>query len=163
MFFFSFTVHYCFMTILKASVATNAGQSHRLTHCIKNLHGHNLKSLLFIHTFKITTQLLLFITVSDFSARKKKMKPDTSGSIFPTTPRQRSNPYPRVGLRNQISHSPGTEIVKCPGFAREGMLKFRFDRRMRSVVFSKRYFRLSWTSTFIIIISPTDTALLLSS
>ena len=62
--FFSFTVHCCFMATLKTSADTNAGQSHRLTHCIKNLHYYNLKSLvfkrslLFIHTFKNTAQLL---------------------------------------------------------------------------------------------------------
>ena len=41
------------------------------------------------------------------SAPEKKT--DTSGSIFPTTPRQSSNPHPREGLANQISHTPGTE------------------------------------------------------
>ena len=86
----------------------------------KNLHCYNLKSifkpsLLSIHTFKNATQLLktsffvsqsltnaisltysisskrVFIVVIHFSARKKKLKPYTSGSIFPITPRQRSN------------------------------------------------------------------------
>ena len=45
--FFSFTGHCYFMAILKTSVDTNARQSHRLTHCIKNLHCYNLKSLMF--------------------------------------------------------------------------------------------------------------------
>ena len=90
------------MAILKTSAETNVGQSHRLTHCIKNLHCYNLKSLifkhslLFIQTFKNTTQLLKtfsFVSqsltnaislrlsysnsckhVSDFSARKKKVR-----------------------------------------------------------------------------------------
>ena len=44
--FFFFTVHCCFMAILKTSADTNAGQSHRLTHCIKNLHRYNLKLLI---------------------------------------------------------------------------------------------------------------------
>ena len=63
-FFFSFIVHCCFMAILKASGDTNAGQNHRLTHRLKNLHRYNLKSLIFKHsllfidTFKNTTQLL---------------------------------------------------------------------------------------------------------
>ena len=62
--FFSFTVHCYFIAILKTSADSNAGQSHRLTHCIKNLHCFNLKSLTFkhslllIHAFKNTTQLL---------------------------------------------------------------------------------------------------------
>ena len=62
---FSLIVHCYFMAILKTSADTNAGQSHRLTHFIKkNLRCYNLKSLifkpslLFIHTFKNTTQLL---------------------------------------------------------------------------------------------------------
>ena len=142
------------MAILKTSADTNAGQSQRLTPCIKSLHCYYLKSLifkhslLFIHTFKNTTQLLktffffiesqsltkatslplvysnsskhVFIAVSDFSDRKKKLKPDTSGSIFPTTPRQKSNPHPREGLTNQIPHSPGTEHGQMPGVCPEG-------------------------------------------
>ena len=58
-----FLSHCCFMPIPKTSEDTNVGQSHRL-HCMKNLHRYNLKSLifkhslLFIHTFKNTTQLL---------------------------------------------------------------------------------------------------------
>ena len=43
LFFFFFTVHCYFMAILKTSADTNAGQSHRLTHCIKNLHCYNLR------------------------------------------------------------------------------------------------------------------------
>ena len=94
------------MAILKTTADTNAGQSHRLTHFIKSLHCDYVKSLifkhslLFIHTFKNTTQLLktffpvsqsltnaislpliysisskhVFIAVSDFSARKKKIE-----------------------------------------------------------------------------------------
>ena len=126
------------MAILKTAADTNAGQSHRLTHCIKSLHCHYLKSLifkhslLFIHVFKNTTQLLktfvfvsqlltnaislpllysisskqVFIAVSNFSDwEKEKLKPDTSGSIFPTTPRQKSNPHTREGLTNQIPHA----------------------------------------------------------
>ena len=63
----------------------------------------------------------LFIAVSDFGAEKtkKNLKPDTSGSIFPTTPRQRSNPHPREGLTNQIPHSPGTENDQTPGVCPE--------------------------------------------
>ena len=126
-FLFSFTVYFCFMAILKTTADTNAGESHRLTYCIKSVHCCYLKSLifkhslLFIYTFKNTTQLLktfffvsqsltnhkslplvysisskhVFIAVSNFSDRKKKLKPDTSGSIFPTTPRQKSNSHPR--------------------------------------------------------------------
>ena len=47
-----------------------------------------------------------FMAVSNFSARKKNyLKPDTSGSIFPTPRRQRSN-----------SPLPGEQkFVKCPG------------------------------------------------
>ena len=140
------------MAILKTTADTNAGQSHRLTHCIKSLHCYYLKllifkhSLLFIHTFKNTTQLLktfcfvsqsltnaislslvyfisskhVFIAVSNFSDRKKKLKPDTSGSIFPTTSRQKSNPNPREGLTNQIAHSLGTEHSQIPGVCPRG-------------------------------------------
>ena len=49
-----------------------------------------------------------FIAVSDFGARKKKkeahLKPDTSGSIFPTPPG-----------KGQIPYSPGTENNQMPG------------------------------------------------
>ena len=135
------------MAILKTAADTNAGQSHRLTHCIKSLHCYYLKSLIFknslllIHTFKTTTQLLktflfvtqsltnaislplaysisskrVFIAVSNFSDRKKKLKPDTSSSILPTTTRQKSNPHPREALPNQIPHSPDTEHSRFPG------------------------------------------------
>ena len=52
---------------------------------------------------------------------QEKFKPDTSGSIFHTTPRQRSNPHPREGLTNQIPHSQVTENSRitgvCPGNA----------------------------------------------
>ena len=41
--FFSFTVHCCFMAILKTSAGTNAGQSRSLTHCIKNPHHKELE------------------------------------------------------------------------------------------------------------------------
>ena len=58
--------------------------------------------------------------LSDFGARKKKpLKPDTSGSIFSTPPRQGQIPHPREGLIRQIPHSPGTENSQmpwvCPG------------------------------------------------
>ena len=115
--FFSFIAHCCFMAILETSTGTNAGQSHRLTHCIKNLHCYYLKSLIFkhtlvfIHTLKNTTQLLktfflqanLSLTnaislpliyslsskhVSDFSARKTKHL---------TLPVQFSPPHPGKG------------------------------------------------------------------
>ena len=63
-------------------------------------------------------------TVSDFGAPPKSdLKPDTSGSIFPTPPRQ-----------GQIPHSRAQKIVKCPGFSQGGggggKLRFRFDRRI---------------------------------
>ena len=95
-------------------------------------------SLLFIHTFKNTTQLLktFFVSqsltnatslpliysisskhVSDFSARKKK-KPDTSGSIFPTTPRGKGQvPTPGKALQIKFPTPPAQTMVKCPGFA----------------------------------------------
>ena len=47
--FFSVNVHCCSMTMLKISEFTNVGQSHRLTHCLKNLRRYNLKSLIFKH------------------------------------------------------------------------------------------------------------------
>ena len=141
--FFSFTAHCCFMATLKTSAHANAGQSHRLTYCIKNLHCCNLKSLifkhslLFIHTFKNTTTFedLFFVSqsltniislpliysisskhISDFSARKRK--PVTSGSIFPTSPRQRSNPTPGKALQMKFPTPWAQKMVKCPGFAR---------------------------------------------
>ena len=77
----------------------------------------------------------MFTAVDDFGARKKynNLKHDTSGSIFPTTPKQRSNPHPREGFTNQIPHSSGTENSQMAEFApggEGGMLKFRFDRRI---------------------------------
>ena len=76
------------------------------------------------------------MAVSDFGARKKNhLKHDTSGSIFPTPPRQRSNSRPREGLTRQIPHSPGIGNSQMPGVCPRGvgMLKFRFDRRIRSM------------------------------
>ena len=46
------------MAILKASADTNAGQNHRLTHRLKNLHRYNLKSLIFKHSLKIPSKIL---------------------------------------------------------------------------------------------------------
>ena len=144
-FLFSLIAHCCFMAILKTSADTNAGQSHRLTHCIENLHRYNLKSLIFkpsllsIHTFKNTTTFenLFFVRqslsnaislpliysilskhFSNFSARKKKTLTLTVQFSPPhpdKAPRQRSNPHPREGLTNQIPHSPGTENGQMPG------------------------------------------------
>ena len=99
-------------------------------------------SLLFMHTFINTTtfedlffcepiahkcymsssSLFLLVETRVHSCEqlqrpKKKLKPDTSGSIFPTTPRQKSNPHPREGLTNQFPHSQAQNIFKCPGFA----------------------------------------------
>ena len=100
------------MAILKTSADTNAGQSRTLTHCIKNLHR--------LYTIYPSNSSILskhvFIAVSDFGARKKKnLKPDTSGSIFSTPPRQGQIPHPREGLIRQIPHSPGTENSQMPG------------------------------------------------
>ena len=136
-----FIIPQCFFFLSLFTTDTNAGQSHRLTNCRQNLHRYNLKSLifkhslLFIHTFKTTTQVLrpiahkryissfnLFHLVQNIGPEKINLKTDTFGSFFPTTPRQRSNPQPREGLTNQIPHSPGTENrVKRPRFAREGL------------------------------------------
>ena len=44
---FFFTVHCYFMAILKSPADTNAGQSHRFNHRIKNLYCYNLKSLIY--------------------------------------------------------------------------------------------------------------------
>ena len=78
--------------------------------------------------------VFIHVAVSDFGARKKKkLKPDTSGSIFSTPPRQGQIPHPREGLIRQIPHSPGTENSQMPGVCPGGgggMLKFRFDRRI---------------------------------
>ena len=131
------------MALLKTSADTDAGQSHRLTHCIQNLHWYNIKSLifkhslLFIHTFKNTTQLLkTFFSVSqsltnaislpliysisskhisDFSAPPPQKKSLHFRFNFPHHTNQRSNPHPRKGLPNQIPHSPGTENGQIPG------------------------------------------------
>ena len=61
--------------------------------------------------------------------RNNHLKPSTSGSIFPTQPKQRSIPYPREGLIRQIPQSPGTENGQIPGFSREGGC-WSFDRRI---------------------------------
>ena len=58
--FFSFAVYCCFMAILKTTADTNAGQSHRLTHCIKSLHSYYLKSLIF-KTFKQATGTMILL------------------------------------------------------------------------------------------------------
>ena len=62
--------------------------------------------------------------------KRSDLKPDTSGSILPTPPRQRQIPHPREGLTRQIPHSPGTENSQMLGVYPGGMLKFRFDRRI---------------------------------
>ena len=90
-------------------------QSPRLTNCRQNLHRYNLKSLifnhslLFIHTFKNTTQVLrpiahkfyissfnLFHLVQTRVIAVSHLKTDTFGSFFPITPRQRSEPHHRA-------------------------------------------------------------------
>ena len=60
-----FIIRQCLFFFLSLfTTDTNAGQSHRLTNRIQNLHRYNLKSLifkhslLFIHTFKNTSQVL---------------------------------------------------------------------------------------------------------
>ena len=67
-------------------------------------------------------QTRVFTGVSDFGARKKKahLKPDNSGSIFYTRPRQRSNSPPQEGLTRQLSHSPDTENSQIPLDCRGG-------------------------------------------
>ena len=122
--FFPFAARCCFMAILKSSADTNVGQNRNLTHCTKSLYRYNLslsifkRSLLFVRqslTNAISLPLIhsisskhVFTAVSDFSNRKKNhFKPDTSGSIFPTPPRQRSIPHPRDGLICEIPDSPG--------------------------------------------------------
>ena len=76
----------------------------------------------------------MFITISDFGARKRNhLKPYTCSLIFPTPPGQRSNLPPREGLTCQIPHSPVTENSQMPEVSRAaGLLKFRFDRRIIS-------------------------------
>ena len=64
-----------------------------------------------------------------FAPEKKILTSDNSGSIFPTTPRQRSNPHPGKALKIKFLPPREQKVVKFPGFAREGrgrMLKFRF-------------------------------------
>ena len=102
-------IRQCFFFLSLFTTDTNAGQSHRLTNCIQNLPRYNLKSsifkhsLLFIHPFKNTTQVLrpiahkcyissfnLFhlvqnIAVSDFRARKNKFE---NWHFRPTFPHQ---------------------------------------------------------------------------
>ena len=61
---------------------------------------------------------------------KKKLKNDTSGSIFPTLI------FPTHAGKGQIPHSPGTEDSQipgvCSGVGGGGMLKFRlYNRRIR--------------------------------
>ena len=64
-------------------------------------------------------------------SKNNNLKPENSGLIFPTTPRQRSNPHPQEGLTNQIPHSPGTENSQMPGVCLGGgELNFRFDRHI---------------------------------
>ena len=59
--------------------------------------------------YSVSSKFVL-IAVSDFSARKKKLKPaDTSGTIFTPTPRQSSNSHHREGLTNPIPQLQGTE------------------------------------------------------
>ena len=121
---------------------------------------YNLKSLifkhslLFIHTFKNTTQLLktfFFVSqsltnaislpliysisskhVGDFSAQKKKNWHFRFN--FPHHTQAKVKSPPREGPANQIPHSPGTENGQMPGVCpgEVEMLKFRFDRRIKS-------------------------------
>ena len=70
----------------------------------------------------------------------EEKKTDTSGSIFPTTPRQWSNRHPRKGLANQIppppGHRKGSNARGLPGRGGGGMLKFPFHRRIKQNVTS---------------------------
>ena len=109
------------MAILKTSADTNAGQNDRLTHCIKK--STLLQSKIYLSTLyfsyipsKIQRLLKTFFLVSQsltnaislsliYSISSKHVsefsapppppkKTDTSGSIFPITPKLRSNPHP---------------------------------------------------------------------
>ena len=143
MFFFSFTANCCFMAILKPLQTQTRDKplidslykkSTLLRSTIINIYALStfhtylqkydttFEDPFFVsqsHTNAISLPLIYSISskhVSEFSARKKrKKKPDTSGLIFPTTPRQRSNPHPREGVTNEIPHSPGTENGQMPG------------------------------------------------
>ena len=147
-FFLSFTIHCCFMAILKTSADTNAGQGHRLTHCIKNLHCYYLKSLifkhiiLFTHAFKNTTQLLktfFFVShsltnaislpliysisskhVSHFSARKKKKTWHFRFNFPHHTQAKVKSPPPGRPCKSNSPLPGNRKMVKCPEFARRG-------------------------------------------
>ena len=155
---FSFESVFCFFHCslpfygyAKNSADTNAEQSRRLTHCIKNLHCYNLKSFIFKHSLLFirtpecdTTFEDFFLTLMarkcyissfnlfhlvNFRARKKKIETWHFRFNFPHhTQAKVKSPSP--GLTNQILHSPGTENRQMPRFARARMLKFRFDRRI---------------------------------
>ena len=145
-----FTASCCFMAILKILCRYKRETKSQLDSLCKKSTSNKLRLLIFNHSLLFVQSLTdavslpliysisskqVFITLSDFGAQKTKeenrLKPDTSSSIFPTPPRERSVPHHRDGLICQIPHFPGTEynqmLVVCPGGE---MLKFRFDRRI---------------------------------
>ena len=61
--------------------------------------------------------------------KKNCLKPDTKGSFFPTSPKQRSNsPPPEKTSPVKFPTPRAQKIVKCPRFAwAQGMVKFQFE------------------------------------
>ena len=132
-----------------------------------------LSTLLFIHTFKNTTQPFktffckriahkcyissfkskhVFIAVSDFGDRKKKSHA-TWHFQFPPHPGKGQIPLPGKALSVKFPTSRrGTENSQMPGVCPDGgrgiMLKFWFDRRINKCLVS-RSISLSFTLFFI--------------
>ena len=77
-----------------------------------HLANYHISSVQLFHL----VQTRVFTGVSDFGRPQKKahLKPDNSGSIFYTRPRQMSNSPPQEGLARQLSHSPDTENSQIP-------------------------------------------------
>ena len=115
------------------------GQSYRWTHCLKNLHCYNLKSLIFkhspllIHTFKhydYTAQTFFckpivhkccpntLLQLWETSLpRKKNLKPALLVQYSPPHPGKGEIPTPGKALQIKFPTSRVQKMFKCEGFA----------------------------------------------
>ena len=89
-------------------------------------------------TFKLLLKTLLkeFFTDKGEILSCKSVKPckkrKNSQAYYVRTRDNSGSNSPPFKRNVQIPPSPGTMPVKCPGYARGGMLKFRIDRRINA-------------------------------